>query len=75
MPEPKFASPDGLAATVLVGMLIEELMDNGRMGSAGKARILDHTLAQLDAMRTEMAEDAANLVIDVFGLENRTRRG
>ena len=34
MDDPNFRTADGLAATVLVAALIEELMDNGVFGSA-----------------------------------------
>ena len=74
MADPEFESSDGLAATVLVAALIEELMDNGRLGTAGKKRILDAALMQLDQMDTGQSAAAADIVIAVFGLEGRTKR-
>lgn len=74
MADPEFESSDGLAATVLVAALIEELMDNGRMGTEGKKRILDAALLQLDHMDTGQSAAAADIVIRVFGLEWRAKR-
>ena len=74
MGDPKFQTPDGLAATVLVAALIDELMDNGLFGSAHRERILTTTLDQLDAIDTMLAADAADLVIGVFGIQGKMRR-
>lgn len=74
MGDPKFQTPDGLAATVLVAALIDELMDNGLFGSAHRERILTAALDQLDAIDTLQAAEAADLVIDVFGLQGKMRR-
>ena len=74
MTDPEFQSADGLAATVLIGQLLEELMDNGVFGSAHRQRILEATLDHLDAMQTAQAASAANLVIDVCGISVKVRR-
>lgn len=74
MADPEFQSIDGLAAIVLIGQLVEELTDNGLFGSAHKQRILSATLDHLDAMQTDHAAEAANLVIDVFGVAGKMRR-
>lgn len=73
MSEPEFKSPDGLAATVLVAALIEELMDNGMIGPTAKQRILDDAIHQLDRVDTPLSASAANLIIDVFGLDRMRR--
>ncbi|MGB3339798.1 MAG: hypothetical protein WBA73_21665 [Devosia sp.] len=74
MADPEFQSADGLAATVLLGQLLEELMDNGVFGTAHRQRILEATLDHLDAMQTDQSARAANLVIDVFGIAGKARR-
>ena len=74
MDDPNFQTADGLAATVLVAALIEELMDNGVFGSAHRGRILDAALLQLDAIDNPLSAEAANLVIDAFRLEGKMRR-
>lgn len=74
MSDPEFETSDGLAAVVLIGELIDQLMEAEVLRPADKRRIVNESLLQLDLMGTEQAAGAHNLILDAIGAPGRKRR-
>lgn len=74
MSDPEFETSDGLASIVLIGELMDQLMEAEVLRPADKRRIVNESLLQLGLMGTPQSAVAHNLIIDAIGAPGRKRR-
>ncbi len=74
MPDPEFETADGLAMTVLIGQIIEQLVEIEVLRPTDKQRIIHEALKHLARIGTKQADLAHNLIIDALGAPGRKRR-